>query len=137
MHWMRILYDLLILNLPYQGLCHTWLSRAVLRMEMPCRCELMACSCWSQLPATKGTPQYPPELILILQVAVRMRVFNGREKAANATRIVRMENLDKGSKTYIADPDTGEERCNMCSFICHRTPESPYCLDYDSHRCGP
>jgi hypothetical protein len=45
-----------------------------------------------------------------VQVAVRMRVFNGREKAANATRIVRMENLDKGSKTYIADPDTGEER---------------------------
>eukprot|EP01004_Peranema_trichophorum_P003621 NODE_259_length_3123_cov_69.608000_g188_i1.p1 GENE.NODE_259_length_3123_cov_69.608000_g188_i1~~NODE_259_length_3123_cov_69.608000_g188_i1.p1 ORF type:complete len:939 (-),score=219.60 NODE_259_length_3123_cov_69.608000_g188_i1:262-3078(-) len=45
-----------------------------------------------------------------VQVAVRMRVFNGREKAANAERIVRMENLDKGSKTYITDPDTREER---------------------------
>lgn len=45
-----------------------------------------------------------------VQVAVRMRVFNGREKTANAKRIVRMENLEKGSKTYIEDPDTGEER---------------------------
>ena len=45
-----------------------------------------------------------------VQVAVRMRVFNGREKSSNARRIVRMENLEKGSKTYIEDPDTGEER---------------------------
>eukprot|EP00906_Rhabdomonas_costata_P010592 RCo014879 len=45
-----------------------------------------------------------------VQVAVRMRVFNGREKAANAERIVRMENFDKGSKTYITDPDTKEEK---------------------------
>eukprot|EP00668_Euglena_longa_P002240 GGOE01002586.1.p1 GENE.GGOE01002586.1~~GGOE01002586.1.p1 ORF type:complete len:941 (-),score=309.77 GGOE01002586.1:82-2904(-) len=45
-----------------------------------------------------------------VQVAVRMRPFNGREKAANSTRVVRMENLLKGSKTYVTDPDTGEER---------------------------
>eukprot|EP00667_Euglena_gracilis_P001967 EG_transcript_1967 len=45
-----------------------------------------------------------------VQVAVRMRPFNGREKAANSTRVVRMENLLKGSKTYVTDPDSGEER---------------------------
>eukprot|EP00668_Euglena_longa_P003645 GGOE01004267.1.p1 GENE.GGOE01004267.1~~GGOE01004267.1.p1 ORF type:complete len:938 (-),score=361.75 GGOE01004267.1:725-3538(-) len=45
-----------------------------------------------------------------VQVAVRMRVFNEREKTASATRIVRMENHEKGSKTFITDPDTGEER---------------------------
>eukprot|EP01006_Ploeotia_vitrea_P048702 TRINITY_DN67264_c0_g1_i1.p1 TRINITY_DN67264_c0_g1~~TRINITY_DN67264_c0_g1_i1.p1 ORF type:complete len:940 (-),score=144.81 TRINITY_DN67264_c0_g1_i1:171-2990(-) len=45
-----------------------------------------------------------------VQVAVRMRIFNGREKGVNAERIVRMENLAKGSKTYITDPDTREER---------------------------
>ena len=45
-----------------------------------------------------------------MQVAVRVRVFNGREKAANAERIVRMENLLKGSKTFIMDPDTRDER---------------------------
>eukprot|EP01006_Ploeotia_vitrea_P030482 TRINITY_DN62888_c0_g1_i1.p1 TRINITY_DN62888_c0_g1~~TRINITY_DN62888_c0_g1_i1.p1 ORF type:complete len:918 (-),score=123.69 TRINITY_DN62888_c0_g1_i1:1288-4041(-) len=45
-----------------------------------------------------------------VQVAVRMRVFNQREKTACADRIVRMEVLDKGSKTFIKDPDTGEER---------------------------
>jgi|Transcript_2891 hypothetical protein len=60
-----------------------------------------------------------------VQVAVRMRVFNGREKAANATRIVRMENLDKGSKTYVQDPDTGEERDFKYdySFQSHSTTE--------------
>eukprot|EP00998_Keelungia_sp_KM082_P009129 NODE_52_length_3030_cov_247.387530_g50_i0.p1 GENE.NODE_52_length_3030_cov_247.387530_g50_i0~~NODE_52_length_3030_cov_247.387530_g50_i0.p1 ORF type:complete len:980 (-),score=299.05 NODE_52_length_3030_cov_247.387530_g50_i0:89-2950(-) len=45
-----------------------------------------------------------------VQVAVRMRIFNGREKSSGATRIVRMANMDKGSKTWIKDPDTGEER---------------------------
>eukprot|EP01006_Ploeotia_vitrea_P028536 TRINITY_DN61206_c0_g1_i1.p1 TRINITY_DN61206_c0_g1~~TRINITY_DN61206_c0_g1_i1.p1 ORF type:complete len:931 (+),score=93.40 TRINITY_DN61206_c0_g1_i1:106-2898(+) len=45
-----------------------------------------------------------------VQVAVRMRIFNGREKTAQAERIVRMENLQKGSKTFIMDPDTREER---------------------------
>jgi len=60
-----------------------------------------------------------------VQVAVRMRVFNGREKGANASRIVRMENLEKGSKTYITDPDTGEERDFKYdySFQSHSTDE--------------
>ena len=39
-----------------------------------------------------------------------MRVFNGREKEAGATRIVRMEQLLKGSKTYITNPETGAEK---------------------------
>ena len=54
-----------------------------------------------------------------------MRVFNGREKGANARRIVRMENLEKGSKTYVADPDTGEERDFKYdySFQSHSTTE--------------
>eukprot|EP00665_Eupelagonemidae_sp_cell47_P014425 gene14425-biopygen162 len=39
-----------------------------------------------------------------------MRLFNGREKNANATRIVRMLQETKGSKTYITNPDTSEER---------------------------
>eukprot|EP00755_Sulcionema_specki_P038728 Sspe_Gene.111440::Locus_93516_Transcript_1_1_Confidence_1.000_Length_1153::g.111440::m.111440/K10392/KIF1; kinesin family member 1 len=45
-----------------------------------------------------------------VQVAVRMRLFNGREKTAGATRIVRMTREEVGSKTYITNPDTGEER---------------------------
>jgi hypothetical protein len=39
-----------------------------------------------------------------------MRVFNNRELEAKAKRIVRMENHEKGSKTYITDPETGDER---------------------------
>ena len=39
-----------------------------------------------------------------------MRVFNGREKEAGATRIVRMEQLLKGSKTYITNPESGAEK---------------------------
>lgn len=39
-----------------------------------------------------------------------MRVFNGREKAANAKRVVRMEQLEKGSKTFATNPDTEEEK---------------------------
>jgi kinesin family protein 1 len=45
-----------------------------------------------------------------VQVAVRMRCFNGREKDAHAKRIIRMEQLQKGSKTYIANPDDGKEK---------------------------
>ena len=45
-----------------------------------------------------------------VQVAVRMRVFNQREKDANAHRIVRMVTLEKGSKTYATNPDTDEEK---------------------------
>eukprot|EP01065_Artemidia_motanka_P031400 TRINITY_DN3774_c0_g2_i1.p1 TRINITY_DN3774_c0_g2~~TRINITY_DN3774_c0_g2_i1.p1 ORF type:complete len:967 (+),score=200.36 TRINITY_DN3774_c0_g2_i1:49-2901(+) len=45
-----------------------------------------------------------------VKVAVRMRLFNGREKNASATRIVRMTQEDRGSKTFITNPDTGEER---------------------------
>eukprot|EP01062_Namystynia_karyoxenos_P053964 TRINITY_DN4404_c0_g1_i2.p1 TRINITY_DN4404_c0_g1~~TRINITY_DN4404_c0_g1_i2.p1 ORF type:complete len:999 (+),score=382.62 TRINITY_DN4404_c0_g1_i2:152-2998(+) len=45
-----------------------------------------------------------------VKVAVRMRLFNGREKSADATRIVRMHQEEQGSKTFITNPDTGEER---------------------------
>ena len=48
-----------------------------------------------------------------MQVAVRMRVFNAREKTMNAERVIRMVNLDKGSKTYIKDPETGDEKCAL------------------------
>lgn len=58
-------------------------------------------------PASKAAVDGEEEAV---QVAVRMRPFNGREKAANSTRVVRMENLLKGSKTYVTDPDSGEER---------------------------
>lgn len=45
-----------------------------------------------------------------VQVAVRMRVFNKRELACNARRVVRMEQLEKGSKTFATNPDTEEEK---------------------------
>eukprot|EP01013_Petalomonas_cantuscygni_P008283 TRINITY_DN20_c0_g1_i2.p1 TRINITY_DN20_c0_g1~~TRINITY_DN20_c0_g1_i2.p1 ORF type:complete len:922 (-),score=264.68 TRINITY_DN20_c0_g1_i2:162-2927(-) len=45
-----------------------------------------------------------------VQVAVRMRVFNAREKAAKASRVVRMEMMEKGSKTFCMNPDTEEEK---------------------------
>ena len=45
-----------------------------------------------------------------VQVAVRMRVFNGRERESNATRIIRMESHDKGSNTFIKNPEDGHER---------------------------
>ena len=45
-----------------------------------------------------------------VKVAVRMRLFNGREKTAGANRIVRMANEQVGSKTYITNPDTGDEK---------------------------
>ena len=35
-----------------------------------------------------------------VKVAVRVRPFNGREKAANSTTIIRME----GADTYITNP---------------------------------
>jgi len=39
-----------------------------------------------------------------VQVAVRVRGFNQREIDAGATRIIRMEDCDQGSKTWVADP---------------------------------
>eukprot|EP00906_Rhabdomonas_costata_P030228 RCo042701 len=39
-----------------------------------------------------------------VKVAVRMRCFNQREKDAEAVRIVRMEKLAVGSRTYVQDP---------------------------------
>lgn len=45
-----------------------------------------------------------------VQVAVRMRVFNQREKDAGAERIIRMTREDVGSKTFIRNPDTDEEK---------------------------
>ena len=45
-----------------------------------------------------------------VQVAVRMRLFNGRERNANATRVVRMTQEQVGSKTFIVNPDTGAEK---------------------------
>lgn len=45
-----------------------------------------------------------------VQVAVRMRIFNQREKDANATRIIRMTREAVGSKTFITNPDTDEEK---------------------------
>ena len=38
-----------------------------------------------------------------VKVAVRVRPFNGREKAANSNCIIRME----GNDTYIKDPVSG------------------------------
>jgi kinesin family protein 1 len=45
-----------------------------------------------------------------VQVAVRMRIFNNREKDANAARIIRMTREDKGSKTFITNPETNDEK---------------------------
>eukprot|EP01064_Diplonema_japonicum_P004406 TRINITY_DN1286_c2_g4_i2.p1 TRINITY_DN1286_c2_g4~~TRINITY_DN1286_c2_g4_i2.p1 ORF type:complete len:931 (+),score=161.76 TRINITY_DN1286_c2_g4_i2:62-2854(+) len=45
-----------------------------------------------------------------VKVAVRMRLFNQREKTAGATRVVRMQNEEKGSKTFITNPETNEEK---------------------------
>lgn len=45
-----------------------------------------------------------------VQVAVRMRIFNQREKDAGATRIIRMTREEVGSKTFITNPDTEEEK---------------------------
>lgn len=41
-----------------------------------------------------------------VKVAVRVRPFNGREKASNSTAIIRME----GQDTYITNPETGKEQ---------------------------
>eukprot|EP01059_Diplonema_ambulator_P036057 TRINITY_DN8827_c0_g1_i1.p1 TRINITY_DN8827_c0_g1~~TRINITY_DN8827_c0_g1_i1.p1 ORF type:complete len:942 (+),score=190.00 TRINITY_DN8827_c0_g1_i1:150-2975(+) len=46
-----------------------------------------------------------------VKVAVRMRLFNNREKTAGASRVVRMTQEEQGSKTYIVNPDTGKENC--------------------------
>jgi len=45
-----------------------------------------------------------------VQVAVRMRCFNQREIEAGGDRIIRMEPCLKGSKTYIRNPETGQEK---------------------------
>ncbi len=45
-----------------------------------------------------------------VQVAVRMRIFNQREKDAQAERIIRMTREEVGSKTFIRNPDTQEEK---------------------------
>jgi len=45
-----------------------------------------------------------------VQVAVRMRIFNQHEKDAGAARIIRMTREDKGSKTFITNPETQEEK---------------------------
>ena len=45
-----------------------------------------------------------------VMVAVRMRLFNGRERNASATRVVRMTQEEVGSKTFITNPDTGAEK---------------------------
>eukprot|EP00672_Neobodo_designis_P022090 CAMPEP_0174839334 /NCGR_PEP_ID=MMETSP1114-20130205/7973_1 /TAXON_ID=312471 /ORGANISM="Neobodo designis, Strain CCAP 1951/1" /LENGTH=909 /DNA_ID=CAMNT_0016073457 /DNA_START=149 /DNA_END=2878 /DNA_ORIENTATION=- len=45
-----------------------------------------------------------------VQVAVRMRIFNNREKDAAAERIIRMTREEKGSKTFIKNPETGDEK---------------------------
>eukprot|EP00659_Diplonema_papillatum_P012500 gene12500-19342_t len=49
-----------------------------------------------------------------VKVAVRMRLFNNREKTANSTRIIRMTQEDHGSKTIIVNPESGKE--NTFSF---------------------
>jgi len=44
-------------------------------------------------------------------VAVRVRIFNQREKdAAGNERIIRMTREEVGSKTFITNPDTGDEK---------------------------
>ena len=45
-----------------------------------------------------------------VQVAVRMRVFNQREKDAKADRIIRMTREEQGSKTFITNPETQDEK---------------------------
>jgi kinesin family member 1 len=45
-----------------------------------------------------------------VQVAVRMRIFNQREKDAGADRVIRMTREEVGSKTFIRNPDTDEEK---------------------------
>lgn len=45
-----------------------------------------------------------------VQVAVRMRIFNQREKDAGADRVIRMTREEVGSKTFIRNPDTNEEK---------------------------
>lgn len=45
-----------------------------------------------------------------VKVAVRVRCFNQREKDASSQRIVRMNREDKGSRTWIKNVDTNEEK---------------------------
>lgn len=45
-----------------------------------------------------------------VQVAVRMRIFNKRETDAGADRIIRMTREAKGSKTFITNPETKDEK---------------------------
>ena len=41
-----------------------------------------------------------------VKVAVRVRPFNSREKAANSVTIIRMD----GGDTYITNPENGQEK---------------------------
>eukprot|EP00669_Euglena_mutabilis_P006455 TRINITY_DN2068_c0_g1_i2.p1 TRINITY_DN2068_c0_g1~~TRINITY_DN2068_c0_g1_i2.p1 ORF type:complete len:916 (-),score=316.03 TRINITY_DN2068_c0_g1_i2:289-3003(-) len=47
-----------------------------------------------------------------IQVAVRVRCYSQREINANATLVVRMEQHDKGSSTYIKDENGNERKFN-------------------------
>eukprot|EP01059_Diplonema_ambulator_P009951 TRINITY_DN1992_c0_g2_i1.p1 TRINITY_DN1992_c0_g2~~TRINITY_DN1992_c0_g2_i1.p1 ORF type:complete len:944 (+),score=366.07 TRINITY_DN1992_c0_g2_i1:41-2833(+) len=51
-----------------------------------------------------------------VKVAVRMRLFNKRETTAGATRVVRMQNEEVGSKTFITNPETNEEKMFQFDF---------------------
>ena len=45
-----------------------------------------------------------------VKVAVRMRLFNGRERDAGAHRVIKMKMEEKGSQTWIVNPETQEEK---------------------------
>eukprot|EP00667_Euglena_gracilis_P001959 EG_transcript_1959 len=61
-----------------------------------------------------------------VQVAVRMRCFNTREMRENAKRIIRMEQHEKGSNTYIID-DTGAKR--IIRMEQHEKGSNTYIID--------
>ena len=64
-----------------------------------------------------------------VKVAVRMRLFNQREKDAGAIRCIRMKPELKGSKTFIKNPETQEEKEFKYdySFNTHNRDEEAEC----------
>ena len=54
-----------------------------------------------------------------------MRIFNQREKDAGAERVIRMTKEDQGSKTFITNPDTGDEK------------EFKFDFSFNSHKDDP
>ena len=67
-----------------------------------------------------------------VQVAVRMRIYNQREKDAGSTRVVRMTKEMQGSKTFIKNPETDQEKEFKYdySFNTHSRDEEAECGPY-------